>query len=205
MNHRWTDTLRSPAAIALFAGTAAVGLVVDLWTKAAAVAYLKDGNIVRFIPGLVQFTYTENHGAVFGLGQGQQPLFLTVSVAAIAFLVFLFLTSGRSRIYQLILGMLLAGVLGNMYDRLYFGYVRDMIHALPGWQWPAWFVRLLPSGWQPPIGRGLDVFPWIFNVADSLLCVGVAAMLVYSFLTEIRRKHPAEAAAPKLTAEVEKA
>ena len=189
MKPSWTDTLRSPAAILLFAGTAAIGLAADLWTKAAAVAYLKDGNIVRFIPGLVQFTYTENHGAVFGLGQGQQALFLTVSVGAIGFLVFLFLTSGRSRMYQLILGMLLAGVLGNMYDRLHFGYVRDMIHALPGWQWPDWFVRLLPGAWQPPGGRGLDVFPWIFNVADSLLCVGVGAMLVYSFFTEIRRKH----------------
>jgi signal peptidase II len=205
MSSRWTDTLRSPTALVLFAGTAAVGLAADLLSKAAAVAALKDGNIVRIIPGVLQFTYTENHGAVFGLGQGQQPLFLTVSVAAIGFLFFLFLTSGGSRAYQLILGMLLAGVLGNMYDRLHFGYVRDMIHALPGWQWPAWFVRLLPAAWQPPVGRGLDVFPWIFNVADSLLCVGVGAMLVYSFFAEMRRKHETENAAPKLNAEVEKA
>src|SRR5947207_10243084 len=189
---RWTDNLRSPLAIVLFVGTAAAGVTVDLWSKAQAVARLSDGNIIRFISGLVHFTYTENHGAVFGLGQGQQALFLTVSVGAIAFLVFLFLTSGRSRIYQLILGMLLAGVLGNMYDRINFGYVRDMIHALPGWQWPAWVVRILPASWQPPVGRGLDVFPWIFNVADSLLCVGVGAMLVYSFFTEIRRKHAHE-------------
>src|SRR4051812_15442069 len=105
MNRSWTDTLRSPTAIVLFAGTAAAGLAADLLSKAAAVATLKDGNIVRFIPGLIQFAYTENHGAVFGLGQGQQALFLTVSVAAIGFLVFLFLTSGQSRAYQLILGM----------------------------------------------------------------------------------------------------
>jgi len=189
MSARWTETLRSPLALALFAGAAGVGFAVDLWTKAEAVAHLKDGSIVRFIPGLLQFTYTENHGAVFGLGQGQQPLFLAVSVAAIGFLFFLFLTSGASRAYQLILGMLMAGVLGNMYDRMHYGYVRDMIHALPGWQWPAWVVRLLPNAWQPPIGRGMDVFPWIFNVADSLLCVGVGAMLVYSFFAEIRRKH----------------
>jgi signal peptidase II len=57
--------------------------------------------------------------------------------------------------------MLLAGVLGNMFDRILFGYVRDMIHALP--RWP-------------------KLFPWIFNVADSLLCVGVFLMIVYSFV-----------------------
>jgi lipoprotein signal peptidase len=57
-----------------------------------------------------------------------------------------------------------------------YGYVRDMIHALPGWKWPGWMVNLLPD-WQ---WKYQDVFPWIFNVADSLLCVGVALMIVYS-------------------------
>jgi signal peptidase II len=60
--------------------------------------------------------------------------------------------------------MLLAGVLGNLYDRIQYGYVRDMIHALPDK-----FVF------------GYPAFPWIFNIADSLLCVGVAFMILYSF------------------------
>jgi signal peptidase II len=57
--------------------------------------------------------------------------------------------------------MLLAGVLGNLYDRLMLGYVRDMIHALP--RWP-------------------NFFPWIFNVADSLLCVGVTLIILYNLV-----------------------
>jgi hypothetical protein len=64
---------------------------------------------------------------------------------------------------------------------------------------------LLPSAWQPPAGRGLDVFPWIFNVADSLLCVGVGAMLVYSFFAEMRRKHGEGEASQQLPATAEKA
>ena len=188
MKHRWSDNLRSPLALILFFGVAAVGLTADLWSKSVAKARLDEGDVVRFIPNLLHFTYTENHGAVFGLGQGQQTLFLTVSVGAVAFLIFLFLSSGKSRVYQLILGMLLAGVLGNMYDRVAFGFVRDMIHALPGWHWPGWVTERLPASWQPPLGRELEVFPWIFNIADSLLCTGVAAMLVYSFLSEFRRK-----------------
>jgi signal peptidase II len=87
---------------------------------------------------------------------------VAVSIGAILFLTYLFATSKRRQwFYQLVLGLLLAGVLGNMYDRVVYGYVRDMIHALP--RWP-------------------DLFPWIFNVADSLLCVGVGLMVLYSFL-----------------------
>jgi signal peptidase II len=204
MSQRWIDTVRSPVALLCFAGTAVVGVVVDLWSKAAAVEHLKGGGVIRFIPRLVQFEYTENHGAVFGLGQGQQALFLVVSVAAIAFLVWLFATSGRSRFYQLVLGMLLAGVIGNMYDRLTFGYVRDMIHGLPNVYWPEWVVRMMPAAWRPPIGQTMEVFPWIFNVADSLLCVGVFLMIVYSFVSERQRKRlteMAEAAGQKLGAE----
>lgn len=193
MNRDWTLNLRSPLALVLFLGTAGAGVAADLWSKAAAVEHLKFGRVIEFIPHLLHLTYTENHGAVFGLGKGQQTLFVTVSVAAIAFLIFLFLTSGRARFYQFVLGMLLGGVIGNMYDRLRFGYVRDMLHGLPGWHWPDWVVNMLPRGWQPAPGHGLEVFPWVFNIADSLLCVGVAAMLVYSFFAEHAGKIPTDA------------
>jgi signal peptidase II len=166
MTPRWTDNLRSPAALARFGLTMALGLALDLWTKVLAATHLRDADPIQFIPGWLHFTYTENRGAVFGIGQGQRSLFLVVSVLAIAFLTYLFATSGRQRFYQLVLGMLLAGVLGNLYDRFQFGYVRDMIHALP--RWPSFF-------------------PWIFNVADSLLCVGVFFMVVYSLFLSPRQ------------------
>jgi lipoprotein signal peptidase len=165
-----TDNFRRPAALARFALTTIVGLAVDLFTKWLSfreLAIYADGQFYgshqarKFIPGWLHFEVTTNRGAVFGLGQGQRPLFIVVSIAAIGFLTYLFAHSGRQRFYQFILGLLLAGVLGNMYDRIVFGEVRDMIHALP--QWPR-------------------LFPWIFNVADILLCVGVALMVLYSLL-----------------------
>lgn len=162
----------------LFFGTTLIGLALDLWTKVVAVKKLDEpGKAIEFIPGLLQFTYTENHGAVFGIGQGQRVLFIIVSVAAIGFLTYLFATSQRQRWYQFLLGLLLAGVLGNMWDRITLGYVRDMIHALPGVKWPGWLVERLPE-WQ---WKYQDVFPWIFNVADSMLCSGVFLLVIYSF------------------------
>lgn len=118
-----------------------------------------------FIAGGLEFQALVNQGAVFGIGQGQRLLFLVVSTLAIGFIFYLFATSGNHRFYQFVLGMLLAGVIGNMYDRLYLGFVRDMIHGLPNRKWP---------------GSDREIFPWIFNVADSLLCVGVALIFLYT-------------------------
>jgi len=174
MNRFSSANFRSIVALLCFLLTAGVGFALDQWSKVTSFDKLGmvtsdlDGaprvvslRTVRFIPGWLHFEVTANQGAVFGIGQGRRFLFIAVSVAAILFIFYLFATSGRQRVYQIILGMLLAGVLGNLYDRIAYGYVRDMIHALP--RWPGFF-------------------PWIFNVADSLLCVGVVLMIIYSFL-----------------------
>ena len=160
--------IRSPAALLRFFLTAALGCGLDLWIKWLAFSKLSPGGEpYRFIPGWLEFEALINHGAVFGLGQGGRVLFVAVSFGAIVFLSYLFSTSGNRWVYQVLLGMLMAGVLGNLYDRVTFGYVRDMIHALP--RWP-------------------KLFPWVFNVADSFLCVGVTLMVIYSTFADRRGK-----------------
>ena len=176
-----TENFRSPAALFRFAGTAVVALLVDLGTKWLAETNLKGtGRSIHFLPGWIHFEYVENPGAVFGIGQGQRWLFIVVSLLAIGFVAWLFSTSHKQRFYQILLGMLLAGVWGNLYDRFQFGYVRDMIHALPGWHNPfRWLYRTT------------EIFPWVFNVADSLLCVGVTLMIFYSYFhSDPAKRHP---------------
>ena len=171
------NNFRRSSAIACFLLTAIIGLAIDQWSKVEAFNHLCAGiadngdgtssvigaREVVFIPGLINFSPVVNPGAVFGLGAGKQTLFKVVSFAAMIFIVYLFAQSGRQRIYQILLGMLMAGVVGNLYDRMRFNYVRDMIHGLPHWP---------------------RLFPYIFNVADTFLCTGVALMLVYSLLTD---------------------
>jgi signal peptidase II len=122
------------------------------------------------IPNYLTFQAHVNYGAVFGIGQGARVLFIVVSLLALGLLGYLFSRSGAQRVYQVLVGLLLAGVLGNLYDRAVYGYVRDMIYALPGWQ----FSDL--AGFLP----AREIFPWIFNIADSLLCAGVFGMFVHS-------------------------
>ena len=165
---RSSSAFTSPTALVRFFLTAGVLTAIDLWTKSLAFSKFAVGDgFYALVPGWLQFEAVENHGAVFGWGQGGRMVFIVVSIAAIAFLMFLFATSGRRWVFQILLGFLLAGVLGNLYDRVKFGYVRDMIHALPMWK---------------------NFFPYVFNVADSCLCTGVGLMVIYSFVVEQQRK-----------------
>lgn len=170
-----------------------VGLGSDLAVKAWAYRVLvagqyvgDDGRIqlipsspdeVEFLPGILHFRAHLNYGAVFGLGDGARVLFIIVSILALGLLGYLFLKSGRQRLYQVLLGMLFAGVMGNLYDRIVHGFVRDMIYAFPNSYWSDVWSRLPHA----------QLFPWIFNIADSLLCVGVAGMFCYTML---RRDDP---------------
>lgn len=167
------DNFRSPLALFRFYGVCVTGLAIDLATKAIAEERLSGGERVVFIPGYINFEWVLNPGAVFGIGAGHRWLFVSVSVLALGFLTWLFASSRKQPVYQIILGMLLAGVLGNLYDRVMFAHVRDMIRALP--RWP-------------------DLFPYVFNVADILLVTGVGMMLVHSVLHDFVLKGKPEGA-----------
>ena len=104
-----------------------------------------------------------NTGAAFGIFSGRLPFLIGVS--AIALLVILgvfFFGTGRQRMMQVSLGLFAAGVSGNLWDRLFNGgQVRDFIDVV---YWP---------------GRHWHTF----NVADSMLCVAVALLVVTTLVT----------------------
>jgi len=174
-----TKASQSTAAVLRLVVTLVVGVSLDQATKIIAFRKLAEWPTgYPFISGWVEFMAVANRGAVFGIGQGQRMLFIAVSVGAILFILYLFHASDRSQwLYQIVLGMLLAGVLGNLYDRTVLGYVRDMVYVFP-------HRRIF----------GHEPFPWVFNVADSLLCTGVGFMLIYSFFHQ--PPEPAESTRP---------
>jgi signal peptidase II len=109
---------------------------------------------VPVIPGVLGFTTTINRGAVFGIGQGKVDWFLGFSVLALVFIVWMFATSrADQRVVHLALGLITAGALGNLFDRAVFHGVRDMLRFYVNW------------------------FPYIFNVADALLDIGVPLLI----------------------------
>ena len=139
------------------------GLVLDLWTKKAVFDWLKPNEAYPVINGFLRLVIAENNGAAFNLFAGKPYLLATVSIIAIAaiFVVFLF-CGGMHKLVHIALGLFAAGVCGNLYDRLFNdGSVRDFIDVYRGtYHWPT------------------------FNVADSLLCIGVGLLIISTFLIE---------------------
>lgn len=133
---------------------------------------------VVVVPGVLDFTLVLNPGAVFGTGPGGRWFFVGFTVVAIAFAGMMFARwcGPRDHWAHAGIGMLIGGGLGNLYDRLMFACVRDFLHPLPGVKWPGG-VRFL--------GRD-EVWPYVSNVADALLLVGIAILLVYLWRSDRR-------------------
>lgn len=166
---RSQSALFSLAANLRFWLIAAVGLACDLASKSWALRVIgnpdgengyADLQPIVLIEDTLRFITVLNPGASWGMAAGKTNLLLIGSAVALIFMFWLYVSLKRNQwVSQIALGMLLGGALGNTYDRLFNdGKVVDFIDVDLGF-WPA--------------------NPWpAFNVADSLLCVGVAILLL---------------------------
>ncbi len=137
-------------------------LVLDFVTKRWALGVLKEVGSIPVLDGIFHLTYVENRGAAFGLFQNSQVIFVIVSIIALGGIFFVAkIYKNRSRILNFGLAFLAAGALGNMIDRLFYGFVVDFFDFC------------------------LINFP-VFNVAD--ICVCVAAGLLVVFVAFIEEK-----------------
>jgi lipoprotein signal peptidase len=117
--HGQATALRHFNAYLRFLGIAAIGLALDLWSKEWAFHTLHQGGRRVLIPHVLEFHTMLNSGALFGIGGGQTALFLFASVCALALVFWMFSQSSPRRwALHIALGGILAGALGNMYDRI---------------------------------------------------------------------------------------
>jgi signal peptidase II len=135
-------------------------IAFDLISKWWAFNFIKEGEAVPVIPKFLYFQITKNIGAVFGMGKGMRWFFILASIFALVFVLQLFSKSRKNQhVFHFFLSLTLGGAIGNLYDRSLFGYVRDFIH-----------LQILAGG--------KELWPWIFNIADVALVVGVSGLLL---------------------------
>ena len=154
---------------------------VDLIGKALAFRFVAGAPVspesvpaheaVGVIPYILSLKLVANRGAVFGIGQDQRLAFVVVGVVAVIVVVIAFLRSAAHRRFlHVALALILAGAIGNLYDRIMFGMVRDMLWLFPG-------VKL-PFGLTWPGSGSDELYPWVFNIADASLLAGLGILML---------------------------
>ncbi len=128
---------------------------------------------VTVVEHVLSFSLVLNPGAVFGLGAGRRLVFIGFTLAALGFGLWMFgaWTRRSDRLAHASIGLLLAGGLGNLYDRIRFACVRDFIHPLPGVE--------MPFGWRNPLDGGRELWPYVSNIADLFLLVGIGMLMIF--------------------------
>ena len=133
------------------------GVALDQWTKSWAAARLPSGAI-DVVPNAFRLEYVENRNAAFGLGHHLPDSIKVAVLIGLTSLLTLALVVAMLRSTdlpsQIGFAATICGALGNIVDRLRFGYVRDFIYWHGGFEWPN------------------------FNVADMLVCTGVGILVV---------------------------
>jgi len=165
------NRLPSARAHLVYWPTLVVGIILDLWTKTAVFNWLGQTPRDSFtvINGFLQLIAVQNAGAAFGIAAGRTAMLILFSCLALVVIFAVFLASGREHtITHLALAMFAAGICGNLYDRIFNdGLVRDFIDVVywPGKHWPT------------------------FNIADSMLCVAVALIVISGLFTPAQHEH----------------
>ncbi|MCF6149050.1 MAG: signal peptidase II [Candidatus Kuenenia sp.] len=151
----------------LFAITIVAGVFADIVSKWFVFSHLDRFKKVTLIPGLLNIIRSENEGVIFGMFPGKANVFIIFSLLAIAAILFVYIKLDKNIFgSNVALGLILSGAIGNLWDRIWFQHVRDFIdlHLGQRYHWPT------------------------FNVADSLICVGISIMVFTSFSSSRHKK-----------------
>jgi len=130
-------------------------LILDRVSKWLTVQYVKPIGSYPVIKDVFHFTYVENRGAAWGIMQNGRWIFVGVTaVVCVAIVVFLIREKSMAPLLRVSLSVILGGAIGNLVDRVLYGYVVDMIHV-----------------------KFID-YP-VFNIADSATVVGTILLAWY--------------------------
>lgn len=123
-------------------------------------------NIVSVIEGILNFIYVENTGIAFGIFSDFDGLKVVFIVVPILITLYLFSLLNNKEFQNpfshISLLLIISGAIGNIIDRIFRGYVIDFIQF------------------------DIDIFPYIFNIADSSVTIGLLLLLYSSIIVQRR-------------------
>ena len=132
-------------------------VLLDQISKHFVCLHLKDAASVPVIEGVLNLTYVENTGAAFGILSDNRAVFMVSSIIIIAVLGYVVAVfHGQSKLFDVCLGLIVGGGIGNMVDRAFLGYVVDFIDFC-----------------------AFDFWVWVFNIADCAVVVGCILAIIF--------------------------
>lgn len=135
---------------------------LDQLTKFAVRANIQLGSQISIIPGFFNLTYVQNTGAAWGMLTGWGFFLISLSILMLVVLVvFRRQIIEDIIVHKIAMGLMIAGIVGNLIDRVRLGYVVDFLDFYCGI-----YQAHFPS----------------FNVADSAICIGVGLYLISGFI-----------------------
>ena len=135
--------------------TAIIIFIIDQISKVTISSYIGLNSSVRVIKNFFYLTYTNNTGASFGILKNSRVVLIVLSIIALVILLRYISTFKETKYNILGLGFLMGGIIGNLLDRVLFGYVRD-------------FLNFYIIGYDFPV----------FNIADIFIVLGVFILII---------------------------
>ncbi len=143
-------------------------IAFDQITKYLAIMYLQGGRTVTFIPRVVQFRYAENTGMAFSMFTGARWIFVALTVVVcVGVMWYMFSDRCPSLWLYWSLGVVVSGGIGNLIDRVRWGYVVDFIEPT--------FINFA-----------------VFNIADSAVTLGAVSLIAYLLFDLFKSKKEGE-------------
>ncbi|MBW2966552.1 signal peptidase II [Candidatus Woesearchaeota archaeon] len=127
-------------------------IILDQLIKFIIIKKIPLNSSIKIIPKIFSLTHIHNYGAAFGLFQNASQLLIWFSIIIIGVILYMYDKIPKEKIIQIFVALVLGGTLGNLIDRIRFGYVIDFLNFKI---WPA------------------------FNLADSAITIGIIGLIIY--------------------------
>jgi len=128
-------------------------LILDQLTKYLVISKVANGTSMTVIEDFFYIVNVKNTGAAFGIFQDHTMVLTIISLVAIVLIIILKVIMDLKYVfYNITLGFILGGALGNLVDRFFIGEVTDFIH--------------------------FTIFPPVFNIADTFIVIGFSLIII---------------------------
>lgn len=132
----------------------AVLVIIDQIIKYFVSAYLQPVGSINVIDNLFSLVYVENRGVAFGMFSGMHWVFIALTSVLLAIIIFyMFKKRPKGRFFYICAALIIGGGVGNLIDRIFYGYVIDYI--------------------------SLSFFPPVCNFADYCITAGTILLVIY--------------------------